>query len=255
MKTIFSKINRHFAFTRKDRNGIYILLFLITATIAFRAVYPFWKISQTVISAQDISAAAFISGDVGETRYSGRNIYSKSNSHKSYDTSGDNDSNNDNNNYNNTRYSSNSRSTYTLPSYMQKKVYVVALNSADTLDLKELRGIGSAYARRIIAYREKLGGFVRKEQLREVWGIDTALYARIVPQITIDASQIRKININTTNIDQLKRHPYLDYYLAKEIVKHREKYGNFSTTEDLLKVNLIDDNTFNLIKPYLTIYD
>jgi competence ComEA-like helix-hairpin-helix protein len=243
MRTIFSKINRHFAFTRKDRNGIYVLLFLIVATIVIRTAYPFWK-SLDISEGDSLAAAAISTGGSG-LRYGGSG-YGRGYSYGNGDGSGQ--SGRSERSY---RDTVGGRSTYTPPSYMQKKAYVVALNSADTFDLKELRGIGSAYSRRIVAYREKLGGFVRKEQLREVWGIDTALYARIAPQITVDASQIRKINLNSASIDVLKRHPYLDYYLAKEIVKHREKYGNFSAVEDLLKVNLIDQATFKRIKPYL----
>jgi competence ComEA-like helix-hairpin-helix protein len=136
---------------------------------------------------------------------------------------------------------------------MQKRQFIAALKTPDTTDLKELKGIGSGFARRITAYRERLGGFVRKEQLKEVWGIDSILYALVAPQVTIDAENIRKININTATIDILKKHPYLDYYLAKEIVKYREKYGIFATTDDLQKVNLIDKETYRRIKPYLTV--
>jgi competence ComEA-like helix-hairpin-helix protein len=51
----------------------------------------------------------------------------------------------------------------------------------------------------------------------------------------------------------MKKHPYLDYYLAKEIVRYREKYGTFATIDDLQKVNLMDGDTFRRIKPYLTV--
>ncbi len=263
MRTIFSKINRHFAFTRKDRNGIYVLLFLIIATIAFRAAYPFWK-KPPIVAEDSLAAVAVLEGG-GGARHGGSGSGGRSDGSGRFGHGGD---KNDtaSGSYGSGDYSNSGkgsgladesyaggRSTYTPPSYMQKKAYIVAINSADTLDLKELRGIGSAYARRIVAYREKLGGFVRKEQLREVWGIDTALYARIAQQITVNASEVRKINLNSASIDQLKRHPYLDYYLAKEIVKHREKYGNFSAVEDLLKVNLIDEATFKRVKPYLMV--
>ncbi|MDR0763172.1 MAG: helix-hairpin-helix domain-containing protein, partial [Bacteroidales bacterium] len=67
------------------------------------------------------------------------------------------------------------------------------------------------------------------------------------------ATNIRKININTTPLDVMKKHPYLDYYLAKEIVRYREKYGTFATIDDLQKVNLMDGDTFRRIKPYLTV--
>jgi DNA uptake protein ComE-like DNA-binding protein len=296
MRDIFIKINRFFAFTRKDRCGIYVLLFLIGATIALRTAYPFWKAGSQEFSDEDTAAGkAAVAGEAGSygggMRYTGAgnsNIgghyargsnsnyggnygaansgsYANGGSDSGYESNygaADGGDNGKGKGYSggNRLYANGSppapdkpyNSNYTAPAYMQKKQFVAALNSADTTDLKELKGIGSGFARRIAAYREKLGGFVRKEQLKEVWGIDSALYALIAPQVTIDASQIRKININTATIDVMKKHPYLDYYLAKEIVKYREKYGTFATPNDLQKVALIDEGTYRRIKPYLT---
>lgn len=129
----------------------------------------------------------------------------------------------------------------------------IELNTADTSDLKELRGIGSGYAKRIVKYRQQLGGFYKPEQLLEVYGFTQELYEKVAPNITIDGDEVRKINLNTATIDQLKRHPYLDYYQAKAIVNYREKYGKFATVNDLLKTNLIYQETFDKIKPYLAV--
>ena len=129
----------------------------------------------------------------------------------------------------------------------------IELNTADTSDLKELRGIGSGYAKRIVKYRQQLGGFYKPEQLLEVYGFSQELYEKVAPNITIDGDELRKINLNTATIDQLKRHPYLDYYQAKAIVNYREKYGKFTTVNDLLKTNLIYQETFDKIKPYLVV--
>lgn len=127
------------------------------------------------------------------------------------------------------------------------------LNSADTTDLKQLRGIGSGYAKRIVKYREQLGGFCRKEQLLEIYGFSQELYEKVAPNVIIDAENVRKINLNTATLDQLKRHPYLDYYQAKAIVKYREVGNRFTVVSDLLKVNLIYDDTFEKLKPYLSV--
>lgn len=129
----------------------------------------------------------------------------------------------------------------------------IELNTADTSDLKELRGIGSGYAKRIVKYRQQLGGFYKPEQLLEVYGFSQELYEKVAPNITIDGDEVRKINLNTATIDQLKRHPYLDYYQAKAIVNYREKYGKFASVNDLLKTNLIYQETFDKIKPYLVV--
>ena len=70
--------------------------------------------------------------------------------------------------------------------------------------------------------------------------------------ITIDGDEVRKINLNTATIDQLKRHPYLDYYQAKAILRYREQNGPYKQVSDILNIPLIDSETFTLIEPYLT---
>lgn len=132
--------------------------------------------------------------------------------------------------------------------------FKVELNSADTLDLKELRGIGSTFAKRIVKYRDLLGGFFSKEQVKEVYGMSDSLYQSILPHLLVDTQQVTRIDLNTATIDQLKRHPYLDYYQAKAIVRSREKNGNYATVDELLDIALIDQETYNKIKNYITIH-
>jgi len=135
----------------------------------------------------------------------------------------------------------------------ERRPFTVQANTCDTLDLQQIRGIGSATSHRIINYRERLGGFVRKEQLLEVWGIDAERYAQIESAFIIDKENIRKLNINTIAIRDLQRHPYLDYYQAKSIVQTRDKQGLYENISDILKLALIDQETFDLIKDYLTL--
>ncbi len=135
----------------------------------------------------------------------------------------------------------------------EKKVFTVQANACDTLDLQQIRGIGSAFSKRIVKYRDQLGGFVRKEQLLEVWGMDSVKYAQIEGAFIIDKQNIRKINLNTASINDLKRHPYLDYYQAKAIVQTRESQGFYTNVEDILKIALMDEETFGLICEYLEI--
>ncbi len=140
----------------------------------------------------------------------------------------------------------------------RKKAFTIDLNLGDTLDFQQLRGIGPAYARRIVAYRERLGGFVDKRQLMEVWGVDSALYDRIAPSLELASGPgqtvrpTRPLYINCMSVQELKQHPYLDYYQAKEIVRFRERYGTFKTAADLRKVNLMDAETYRRIAPYVS---
>jgi DNA uptake protein ComE-like DNA-binding protein len=132
-----------------------------------------------------------------------------------------------------------------------KKSLSFELNTADSLDLVQLYNIGPVVARRILKYRSLLGGYVRREQLREVYGIDSARYNDIAPHLTVDPSRITPIDINTADIDRLKRHPYLDYYQAKAIIRLREERGAYAGVRDILNIPIIDSETFTRIEPYL----
>ncbi len=128
---------------------------------------------------------------------------------------------------------------------------ILDLNLCDTLDLQMIRGIGPTFARRICKYREKLGGYVKVEQLREVYGIDEQKYQAIRKYFTIGEEHIRKVNINSLNIKELMTHPYIDRFLAKEIIVFHQNYGAYSDVNQLKAVHLMSDSLFDKLVPYL----
>jgi competence ComEA-like helix-hairpin-helix protein len=129
---------------------------------------------------------------------------------------------------------------------------LIEINTADTLELRKLKGIGKVYAHRIVSYRDKLGGFFDKSQLLEIHGIDTSRYAMFAPQVVIDKSAIRRINLNDATFDILLQHPYLEYYIVKEIFNYREAIGAFDSIAQLKEISLIYDQLYFKITPYLT---
>lgn len=129
---------------------------------------------------------------------------------------------------------------------------LIEINTADVLELRKLKGIGEVYAHRIVSYRDKLGGFFDKSQLLEIYGIDTSRYAMFAPQVVIDKSVIRRININDATFDILLQHPYLEYYIVKEIFNYREAIGAFDSIAQLKDISLIYDQLYFKIAPYLT---
>ena len=114
------------------------------------------------------------------------------------------------------------RSNRTTSRKSDKTDEMVELNSADTTRLKQLRGIGSGYAKMIVAYREKLGGFYKTEQLLEVYKFPDETYQKIKHQLKVDTTLIKKISVNTVTVKELKSHPYISYYQALSIVENRE---------------------------------
>lgn len=136
--------------------------------------------------------------------------------------------------------------------YHKDKQLLFNLNTADSLDLVQLYNIGPTFARRIIRYRTLLGGYVDKQQLWEIRGMDSVRYNDIAPHLYANPADIQLIDLNSVTIDQLKRHPYLDYYQAKAIVQWHDADGPYLNIEDILKIPIIDNQTYTHIAPYLT---
>ena len=136
--------------------------------------------------------------------------------------------------------------------YHKDKQLLFNLNTADSLDLVQLYNIGPAFANRIIRYRARLVGFADKQQLWEVYGMDSARYNDIAPHLFVNPDDITKLDLNQVSFDRLKRHPYLDYYQAKAIVRLRESAGPFHQIQDILNIPIIDKETFTHIAPYLS---
>ena len=127
----------------------------------------------------------------------------------------------------------------------------VELNSADSTTLQLLHGIGPAYARRIVKYRERLGGFVSTDQLMEVYGFTPELLNRIRPYLKLDTDHLRKININTLTLKQLIKHPYMEYYFARDLVNLRSRGVTFSSPDDLRAIPSCSDTLIEQLLPYL----
>lgn len=144
-------------------------------------------------------------------------------------------------------YESSYRETYTKP-----KQQIIELNIADTIELEHLPHIGPSFAKHIFKYRRLLGGFYSKNQLLEVYGMDSTRYAQFEKFITIDTNYLVKNNINEMSQAELKKHPYISYKLAKTICNYRHQHGRFENIEDLLNIHLIDSNNFRKIVPYFT---
>jgi competence protein ComEA len=136
--------------------------------------------------------------------------------------------------------------------YPVKPAVMVELNGADSAKLDDIRGIGPAFALRILTYRERLGGFVNKEQLLEVFGLDSLKYAEIKNQVRVDPVSVRKININTATVEQYRNHPYLRFKQINAIIQYRKQHGNYSNIADLAKVVVIPPETIAGLAPYLT---
>lgn len=137
------------------------------------------------------------------------------------------------------------------PAITEKKSKPIDVNKADTSEWKTLKGIGSFYAKKIVGFRDKLGGFYSVQQVAETYGLPDSTFQTIKPFLLIDPSSIKQINLNTATVDELKAHPYIKGTIANAIVNFRANHGNFSSVEQLQKIGAIDETLYQKIAPYL----
>ncbi|MCJ8210301.1 helix-hairpin-helix domain-containing protein [Mucilaginibacter sp. RS28] len=133
----------------------------------------------------------------------------------------------------------------------EEAIPVIELNHADSASLTRLKGIGPGFAMRIIRYRDKIGGFHSKQQLKEVFGIDEEHYLLVEKQVKVNASLLKKLNINKATFDDLRRYPYLTYKQVNAILQYRNEHGDYENLADMEDVAILDKATLQKLKPYL----
>jgi DNA uptake protein ComE-like DNA-binding protein len=134
----------------------------------------------------------------------------------------------------------------------KEKIVLIDINHATKEDLIKINGIGEAISLRILTQKEKLGGFVTMEQLKEVWGLSPEVILNLNSHFTITKlPNLHKIDINNASLKELSQFFYFKYDLAKQIVKYRSMYGDFRNIEDLIKINGFPVEKANFIALYL----
>lgn len=129
------------------------------------------------------------------------------------------------------------------------------LNTADSAALVAVNGIGPAFARSILRFRERLGGFASMHQLAEVPILRDKPDAvqQLAPRLAVDPAQVRRIPLNTCTADDLARHPYMNWKVAKALVAYRQQHGPFKQVDDISRCALVTDSIRLRMAPYLTV--
>lgn len=138
-----------------------------------------------------------------------------------------------------------------LPKWPEKKDTILNLRTADTTELKMIRGIGSYRAKQIVRYREQLGGFVSVEQLLEVKGMEDLASDSILQHFVLDSVMVQQMNVNQAGVQRLAQHPYLRFEQAKALYELRRKKIRLHSIQDLEAIECIDAKTLEKIAPYL----
>jgi competence ComEA-like helix-hairpin-helix protein len=155
------------------------------------------------------------------------------------------------------------RASEKLPAVVKDKNFTVAskskgnsyldINTADTSAFIGLPGIGSKLAARIVNFRNKLGGFYSIDQVSETFGLADSTFQKIKSYLRLGDSTVRKFNVNTASVEELKTHPYIKWQIANAIVAYRQEHGAFTKIEDIRKVMAVTTDDFNKISHYIEV--
>ena len=123
----------------------------------------------------------------------------------------------------------------------------IDINTADTAQLKMIPGIASKRAAKIVAYRNKLGGFVSAEQAMEA----TEMPDSVLKYMTVSSQPVQKINVNKLSVQRLMNHPYLNFYQAKAINEYRRNKGELHSVEELSRLEGFRPTDIDRLRPYV----
>ncbi len=130
---------------------------------------------------------------------------------------------------------------------------IVDINAATVEDWQQIRGIGPSWAKRIVNYREKLGGFGSVAQVSETYAMPDSIFQKMLPQMKVEAPVFRRININAATLDELKKHPYLNSYQATILFNYRIQHGSYADFASVKKVKVgFTDEDWRKLEPYFS---
>ena len=123
----------------------------------------------------------------------------------------------------------------------------ISLNTSDTSSFQKIPGIGSGYARAIVNYRNRLGGFYSVKQIEEIGGVPPVAekFLKVLP------SEVHKLKINQLTINQLRRHPYINFYQARAIFDFRRLHGPIKSLRQLANDRDFPPAEIARLEPYI----
>ncbi len=208
----------YFAFNKRQRNGIIVLLTLILGMMIYLIISDYLPPSPASVDFSSFKA------DMAKVKF------------KQTDTA-----------------TKQAIAEPTIQTDKPVRTTPLELNSADSADFMEFPSVSPKVARTIVRFRNALGGYYSKEQLLEVYGLDDACYNSIADKITLDISKVERLDVNKATEKELTHHPYIHKKLAKAIVGYRRENGHFTRLSDIMKVDGIDGDLYEKLSHYLII--
>jgi DNA uptake protein ComE-like DNA-binding protein len=233
-----TKLKNLLVFNTREKNGIMVLLFFVLIVGSVNALLPF------VVPKHPLKVETFvIDGEQEREREQEREL-ERDLETRNQKPETRNQKQNENEPYR----------TWEQGNYVKKAVFtgVIELNTADTVSLRQLKGVGAYFARKIIEYRNKLGGYISVDQVAEIYNFPPELFASIKPQLSANIALIKRLRINFVNDSTLDAHPYISGKEARILTSYRTKHGPFGSCTDFQKVIAISSPTIERLCPYLT---
>ena len=235
-----------FYYSKSERRAVYVLLVLIALFVVGIVCIPERQpaLDSGLTAADSAEWKKLETETFPKTKYSPKDSFPK---RKKYSET----------------YRSNSRKSQRNDSterkdFLPKKEYVkvfkypegtqIDVNSADTVELKKIPGIGSGIAGSIVRYRERLGGFYALNQLEEVKHVTPDL----LKWFKLENDSVRKVEINKAGLDKLRAHPYLNFYQAKIIIDHRRTKGAIKSLSQLALYEEFAEKDLNRLSAYIS---
>jgi competence protein ComEA len=133
----------------------------------------------------------------------------------------------------------------------ERQSQIVDINLADSANFESLKGIGPTLAGRIIRFREKLGGFINSEQLKEVYGFKDSLWGLVKINLNLKSFPVKRIPLNEADFNTLSNHPYIGYRHARSILAYRRQHGLIRDSADLLNIHGLDADQWKRMRSYV----
>ncbi len=131
------------------------------------------------------------------------------------------------------------------------KPLLIGINTADSVTLLQVKGIGPYYAGAIVKYRKRLGGYVDLTQLMELYKMDEKRYTLWCASLYLDSLSVKQLSVNTATFKELLKHPYIDYNTTKYIINQRQKLGRFAALYQLKDDQMMPDSLYRKLLPYI----
>jgi DNA uptake protein ComE-like DNA-binding protein len=224
-----SYVKKWFGYNRKERRATIILLIIIVMIILFREFLPEKNMETEDLTPQMM--ALINNGDVKKNPVPAFNNTSG--------MPGD-------------KHSGTYQKTGTKINKAYKRQAQVDLNKCDSTILESLPGIGPVLAVRIIKYRNLLGGYASKEQLKEVYGLPPETFELIKERVFANADSVRKIEVNKAGFSELSGMPYLENYDVSAILRYRKLKGKILKMEELTGNRILTEDKALKLAPYLS---